>query len=76
MMLFPCVLSFFHPVTKGSQRTWMVQLFFHGHSMADGAAPVGPNGVGIILILLRLEIAGLFSVSIVRRVKGVLRAMA
>ena len=54
----------------------MVHLISHLHSMADGATAVGPDGIGTVLILQRLEISHLFTVRIVSRVEGVLRAMA
>lgn len=53
-----------------------MQIIFIGHSMADGATLVGPNGVGIALILQRLEIAHLFTVWVVSRVEGMLLTMA
>lgn len=53
----------------------MVYFILHGHSMADGATPVGPKGVGIVLILQGLEISRLFTVRVISRVEGMLRTM-
>ena len=54
----------------------MVHLVCHLDSMADGATTVGPDGVGTVLILQRLEISNLLAVGVVGRVEGMLGAMA